>query len=141
MKSASQGTSNLLDKRLLRKTRLKATRSGAWFNALQRIDRVFFDLAIRVAYRVRSAILAKNILIIVKKLEENIGGGLSRDLRNIGIFFARKLSLLAQRWDNLSAKKWAYDLSFLRFLAVMHINAPRYSGHNRSQMRTCLQWS
>lgn len=140
MKIASQdATSNLFDKRLLKKVRLKAMRSGAWFSALQRIDRVLIDLTIRVAHNIRSTTLAKNILIIIKKLEENMCWGLSRALRTIGIFFVRKLSFLAQLWGNTSAKKWVYDLSFLRFLAVMHINDPRYSGHNSSYMRTSLQ--
>lgn len=139
MKIASQNTTSiLLDKRLLKKLRLKAMRSGAWFSALLRIDRVLIDLTIRVTRCIRSATLAKNIFIIMKKLEEEICDDLSRTLRNIGVFFARKLSLLAQRWGNTSAKNWAYDLSYHRFLAVTHINDPRYLGHNRSYMRTCL---
>ena len=139
MKIASQDiTSNLLDKKILNKVRLKAIRSGAWFSALQRIDRVLFDLTIRVADSIRSATLAKKILIIIQKLEENVCGGLSRALRTIGFFFARKLSLLAQRWGNTSAKKWACDFSFLRFLTIMYINVPRYSEKRKSYIRASL---
>jgi len=129
---------SFLDKTQLVKMKLKAMRAGVWFRALPRIDRVLIDLTIRVTHSIRSTILAINIRMIIKKLEENLCGGLSRAMRNIGGFFARKLSFLAQLWGNTAAKKWASDLSFLRFLAVMHINDPPYAGQNRYYMRTCL---
>jgi hypothetical protein len=136
LKIASQGTtSNLINKRLLKKVKMKALRNGAWFRALHRIDRVLIDLTMKVADNVCSVTLAKSILAVIKKLEENIGSGLSRALRDIGFSLARKLSLLAQRWGNTSAKKWVLDISFFRFLAVLHINDPRYSKHNRLCLR------
>lgn len=136
LKFALQGiTSNLLNKKLLKKVKVKAFRNGTWFRALHRLDRVLIDLTIRVVDQIRSAILIKNILAIIKKLEENAGGDLSRDLNDLGFSLARKLSLMAQRWGNTSAKKWAFDLSFLRFLVVLHINDPRYSKTNESYPR------
>jgi len=133
LKAALRGTtSNLLDKRLLKKVKVRAFRNGAWFRALHRLDRVLVDLTIRVVDRIRSATLVKNILTVIKKLEENVGGDLLRDLNDLGFSLARKLSLIAQRWGNTSAKKWAFDLSFLRFLVVLHINDPRYSKTHKS---------
>ena len=49
-----------LDKKQLVNLKTKAMRSGAWFKALQRIDRVLFDLTIRVVDTIRSAKLAKS---------------------------------------------------------------------------------
>lgn len=133
---ALKGTnSNLLDKRLLKKVKFTALRNGAWFRALQRIDRVLIDLTMKVTENIRSATLVNCILVIIKKLEENRGVGLSRALIDLGFSLARKLSLLAQRWGNPSAKKWIFDLSFLRFLIVLHINDPRYSKTNKSYPR------
>jgi len=133
LKAALRGTtSNLLDKRLLKKVKVRAFRNGAWFRALHRLDRVLVDLTIRVVDRIRSATLVRNILTVIKKLEENVGGDLLRDLNDLGFSLARKLSLIAQRWGNTSAKKWAFDLSFLRFLVVLHINDPRYSKTHKS---------
>ena len=133
LKVALRGTtSNLLDKRLLKKVKVRAFRNGAWFRALHRLDRVLVDLTIRVVDRIRSATLVRNILTVIKKLEENVGGDLLRDLNDLGFSLARKLGLIAQRWGNTSAKKWAFDLSFLRFLVVLHINDPRYSKTHKS---------
>jgi hypothetical protein len=53
--------------------------------------------------------------------------GFSRALREVGFQRAQKLSLLAQKWGNTSAKSWASNLSFVHFLAVMHINEPKAS--------------
>jgi hypothetical protein len=116
-----------LDRAQLLKLKLKAMRSGAWFRALRRIDRVLIDLTIKVACNVRSVILAKSILAVARKLEGIMESGFSRALREVGFQRAQKLSLLAQKWGNTSAKSWASNLSFVHFLAVMHINEPKAS--------------
>jgi len=115
---------SFLCKKQLVKLRLKATRAGVWFRALRRIDRALIDLTIKVASTVRSATLAKSILALVRKLEEIMESGFSRALRGVGVQRAQKLSLVAQRWGNLSANEWSSDQSFAIFLAVMHINDP-----------------
>ena len=116
---------SLLTKAQLVKLRLTAIRAGVWFRALPRIDRVLVDLTIRVASRIRSATLAKNILTVTRKLEWLLESNLARAFRGIAIQLAQKLSLIAQKWGNTSAKRWASDVSFLNFLAVMHINEPK----------------
>lgn len=110
-------------KKELSALRLRAIRSGAWFRALSRVDRVLVYLTIRVADRVRSPVLAKALLSIIEKLgaPEN---RVSRAIREIGFPRVRKLSLLAQRWGNKCAKNWMFDLSFARFIAIMHIETP-----------------
>jgi hypothetical protein len=117
-----------LDRAQLVKLKLKAMRSGAWFKALRRIDRVLIDLTIKVARTVRSVTLAKSILALARKLEGIMESGFSRALRQVGFQRARKLSLVAQEWGNLSANEWPSDQSFASFLAVLSINEPKTFG-------------
>jgi hypothetical protein len=112
----------LLNKKQLMILKTKAMRSGAWFKVLQRIDRVLFDLTIRVVDKIRSAQLAKSMLVLTKKLENAMKGNFSIRLSEIGLPLAQKISFTSQRLGNLSAIGWIFDSSFVTFLAVMHIN-------------------
>jgi len=114
-----------LSKTQLIKLKLKAVRAGVWFRALPRIDRALVDLTITVTSSIRSVTLAKNILAVTRKLEELLESSLLRAFRGVALQLAKKLSLIAQKWGNISAKSWASDVSFIRFLAVMHINEPK----------------
>jgi len=118
-------TSSLLTKPQLVRLRLKAIRAGVWFRALPRIDRVLVDLTIKVASSIRSTTLAKNILAVIRKLEGLLENSLLRAFRSVATQLAQKLSLIAQKWGNTSAKNWASDVSFVTFLAAMHINTPK----------------
>ena len=100
-------------------------RAGVWFRALPRIDRVLVDLTIKVTNNVRSITLAKNILVVVRKLERSLESSLLRAFREVGLPLAQELSLVAQTWGNLSAESWSSDSSFAFFLAVLHINNPK----------------
>ena len=111
-----------LEKKQLVNLKTRAMRSGAWFRALQRIDRVLFDLTIRVVDTIRSAKLAKSIALLARKLEDAIESGFSSRLRAIGFPLAQKISLTAQKLGNISASSWAFDSSFAIFLAVMYIH-------------------
>jgi len=117
--------SSFLNKARLVKLRLKAVRAGVWFRALPRIDRVLVDLTIKVASNIRSFTLARNLLAVIRKLEGLLESSLSRAFREVGFPLAQKLSLTAQKWGNVSAESWPSDSSFIRFLAVMHINEPK----------------
>lgn len=113
---------NFLNKTELLKLKTKAMRSGVWFKALQRIDRVLIDLTIKVADTVRSPMLAKSILSLTRKLETIMESGFSRAYREIGLPLAQKLSIVAQKLGNVSAKNWAFDHAFAVYLAVMRMN-------------------
>ena len=120
-----ENASSFLNKTQLIKLRLKAMRAGVWFRVLPRIDRVLVDLTIKVTSSIRSFTLAKNILAVTRKLEGFLESSLSRAFREVGLPLAQKLSLVAQKWGNTSAESWPSDLSFINFLAVMHINEPK----------------
>jgi len=111
------------DKKHLINLKTKAMRSGSWFRALQRIDRVLFDLTIRVVDNIRSAKLVKSILMVARKLEDAMKTTFSSRLREIGLLLVQKISLLAQKLGNISARTWLFDSSFADFLAVMHLNS------------------
>ncbi len=113
---------SILDKKRLENMKTKATRSGVWFRALRRIDRVLFDLTIRVTVTIRSSKLTKSILLIARKLEDAVKSSLSSRLREIGLPLAQKVSLTAQKLGNVLATDWASDSSFAFFLAAMHID-------------------
>ena len=121
----SKKTSSFINKNQLIRLRSKAKRAGVWFRALPRIDRVLVDLTIRVASNIRSATLAKNILAVTEKLEGLLESSLLRAFRGIALKLAQKLSAVAQKWGNTSAKHWVSEVSFVKFLAVMHINEPK----------------
>jgi len=120
-----ENASSFLNKTQLIKLRLKAMRAGVWFRALPRIDRALVDLTIKVASNIRSVTLAKNILAVTRKLEGFLESSLLRAFREVGLPLAQKLSLVAQKWGNTSAESWPSDVSFIKFLAVMHINEPK----------------
>ena len=111
-----------INKKQLVNLKTKAMRSGAWFKALQRIDRVLFDLTIRVVDNIRSSTLAKSIQLLVRTLEDSMESNFSSRLREIGLPLAKKIGLLAQKLGNKSANAWASDYLFVIFLATMHIN-------------------
>jgi hypothetical protein len=80
------------------------------------------DVTIRVVDRVRSSVLANALLSVVGKLLDASRSRVEVAVKEFGLPYARKLSLLAQEWGNKSAGRWMFDLSFARFLAIMHIN-------------------
>jgi hypothetical protein len=113
-----------LGRQKLRKLKLQAIRRGVWFRGLSRVDRALVNLTINVVDRVRSFTLAKALLFVIKKLEDAFEGRVSHVLKTVGFPLARKLSLFAQKWGNNLAQNWIRDVSFAKFLAIMHINNP-----------------
>ncbi len=110
-----------LNRTQLVKLKAKAMRAGVWFRALPRIDRVLVDLTIKVTENIRSSHLAKSIFAVVDKLEGLLESSFLKSLRLIGRPLSEKLSLIAQKLGNISAKTWAFDSSFAVFLAVMNM--------------------
>ena len=126
--TASNGSTNFLEKTQLVKLKMKAMRAGVWFRALPRIDRVLVDLTIMVADNIRSPHLARCILAITGKLEAIMESKLSRAIREIGLPIAHKLSVFAQKWGNKAAHEWASDEDFARYWAVTKLNGNPCNG-------------
>jgi hypothetical protein len=111
-----------LNKKILIDLKTKAQRSGVWYKQLTRIDRVLFDLTIRVLDSIKSIKLAKSLLAITRKLENGLKSDFSIRLGEIGFPLAQKISATAQKIGNRSANEWSLDKSFSQFLAVMYVN-------------------
>ena len=129
----SKGMSNnsafcFFDKKQLANLKTKAMRSGLWFKALQRMDRVLFDLTISVVETIRSAKLAKCIAALISKLECRLKSRFSNRLSEIGLPLAKKLSSTAQKLGNISADGWVFDSALAVFLAVMYVNNAKMCG-------------
>ena len=116
--TSPNNASNLLNRTQLAKLKSKAMRAGVWYKALPRIDRVLVDLSIKVAENIRSTHLAKCLLAVFGKLEGLLENSVMKNLWLLGKQLAEKLSLVAQKLGNLSAKAWATDRSFALFLAT-----------------------
>jgi hypothetical protein len=107
--------------------RSRALRRGVWFRVLGKVERSLVDLAIRIVHQVRNPMLYKALVSIVNKLEDSFDDRVSRAIRTIGFPSAQRLSLLAQQWGNKSARNWMFDLSYARFIAIMHVNGSALS--------------
>jgi len=117
-----------LEKKQLINFKTKAVRYGLWFKRLSRIDRVLFDLTIRVVRNIiKSEKLAKSLLILVGKLENTMKDSPLRSLKEIGLPLAQKISFTAQKLGNFSAKKWACDSLLAIFLAVLQVNTDTFT--------------
>jgi hypothetical protein len=113
-----------VEKASLVKLRLKAMRSGVWYRALNRIDRVLVDLTIKVIKtKIQSHSLINQLRSVTTKLESLLESKFSRATREIGFPLACKLSAIAQNWGNKLAHVWSKDLDFAKYLAAMKLNA------------------
>lgn len=108
----------------LARIKLMAIRRGVWFKVLNRLERGLMNLTFKVTKKIHSKILAKALRSIVRKLLEGLENKVGLLMQQIGSRLAEKLGLIAQKWGNNFARNWSCDKSFVRFLAVMHINNP-----------------
>jgi len=105
--------------------KLKARRSGIWFKVLSRLDRKLLDLTIKVADKVRSPRLMRELLAVARKVESALESRFSKAIYETGFPLAHKLGLLAKKWGNPFAESWGSDISFARFLAIIQLNNNR----------------
>lgn len=110
----------------LLKLKLKAIRRGVWFKVLNRLERGLVDLSLKVVKKIRSICLAKALTSIVKKLLEALESRVRRQMRQIGISLAEKLSQIAQKWGNKTAREWVNNIGFVQYLTIMKINTYQY---------------
>jgi len=82
------------------------------------------DLTLRVCDEIRNSGLARALLAVVVRLEDALKYSVPRVMDEVDFKLARRISDIALRLGNASAWRWASDLSFVRFLAVMRINEP-----------------
>jgi hypothetical protein len=108
----------------LARLRSLAVRQGVWFRVLSRLDRGLVDLALRLLKSIRSRTLATTLGSIVQRLVQALEGKVSCMMRQVGGQLAEKMSRIAQGWGNESAREWAKDPGFVRYLTILSMNAP-----------------
>ena len=111
----------------LARIRLMAIRRGVWFKVLSRLERGLVDLSLKVTREIRSKILVRAICSIVKKLLKALESKFRLQMRLIGVPLAEKISQIAQKWGNKTAREWASNLGFIQYLTLMKVNAHLYS--------------
>ena len=100
----------------------KALRRGMWFNTLDHIERGILSLTARLVDRVESAILGVELVKIVSKLREALKSGFVRRMEDYGFAKAREVAKQAVEWSYLTARAWASDLGFVRYLTIIDLN-------------------
>lgn len=118
--STSKTAFSILNRTQLLTIKNKAIRAGIWYKALTRIDRVLVDLTIKVTDCIRSSHLTKSLLVVLEKLKGKLDSSYIASMRKLGYTLATKMSIIAQKWGNASAKDWSADSAFALFLAITH---------------------
>jgi len=103
--------------------RRRAMRHGAWFRVLGKTEQAIINLTIRCVEMIRSSKLAKIVTGILDKLTENMKSQVKRLMEGVGRRLAQEISQIAQKWGNKTAKQWARDSGFSRYLVITLMNA------------------
>ena len=112
----------MLDLSYLLGIRRKAIRSGIWFKALTKSERAILDLIPRCVDKLRSPKLIDIVAKIIVKVKNALKSPVISLMEQIGRPLAKRLSRIAQRWGNKTAKEWAEDQSFIRYLTITKMN-------------------
>lgn len=99
-----------------------ALRKRVWFRCLSHLERSIIDLTVQCVDSIKSSKLANVVTAIVEKLDTAMESMVDRLVRTVGLPLAQKISEIATKLGNISAKDWATDKVFARYLAVMSLN-------------------
>lgn len=102
--------------------RRKALRRRVWFRVLDRAERAILTLVPRCVDIVKSRKLLRLIENIVAKINEALRSRVERFKDRVGKPLAQKLSQIARRWGNESARDWAEDERFIQYLTIVKMN-------------------
>jgi hypothetical protein len=115
--------------KFLSKLKQKSLRSNnCWYRILSLDKRRFIDAVIQTVDNIRSSLLLKILTEFATKLLSAIGGirtlmgNLPYGMQNFGHPLAQRISMIATKWGNNLAAKWANDEGFIRFLTVVDMN-------------------
>jgi len=114
----------MFTRNFLVRVRSKALRTGVWFRALSSDDRTFLSLTIRVVDRVRSALVGREIVKVLKKIKDALKSPFVRLMESLGLERARRISEQAHSWGYKGAGSWEYSFGFVRYLTVIELNNP-----------------
>ncbi len=115
----------------------KAMRQRVWCKALNRTEQAIVSLTIQCVDRIRSSKLIEIVKAIVIKLNAAMKGRVKKAIEFVGYSLSQKLSRVAEDWGNTSARRWALDPGFKRFLAIMYLNTQVFGTIRRR--KACIQ--
>ena len=113
---------NLVTGQGLTRIKTRALRRRVWFKALSRVERGIIDLTIRCVEKIRSPILTRVILDIVRKVLKTMESKFLEKVNKAGSAIAEKVCRIALGWGNVTAPTWKQDSGFIRFLGVSAVN-------------------
>ena len=99
-----------------------ALRRRVWFRCLSHLERGIIDLTVQCVECIKSSKLATIVTAIVQKLDTAMESMVDRLVRTVGFPLAQKISEIANKLGNISAKSWAMDRVFAQYLAVISLN-------------------
>lgn len=102
--------------------RRKALRSKLWFKVLDPAERAILSLAPKCVDKIKSPKLTLAVARIIVKIKQALRSPLDLFRSQVARPIAEKLSLIAQKWGNKSAKKWAEDPNFIKYIAIIKFN-------------------
>jgi hypothetical protein len=111
----------------LAKIRILALRRHVFFRVLNRVERGLIYLAPKVVTNVRSRVLANALHSIAEKLLTAMESRFGRQMRQVGVPLAEKISGIAQEWGNKTARGWANDPGFIQYLTITLVNYTIYN--------------
>jgi hypothetical protein len=111
-----------LNKDELMKIKTRAMRRRMWFRTLTISERAQINLTIKFVHKVRSVLLSRVLVSIVRKLMKVLEGRVACAMRNVGCGLVEKISRIARSWGNQSASEWMEDRGFTQYLTIMWMN-------------------
>lgn len=112
----------MLDSKYLLRLKREALRRRVWFRALSALERGLVDSVIRVVDKPRSFKLIMALARIVVKVKMALRSRIEALMEHVGRPLAKKISMIALKWGNVSARKWAEDEGFIRYLTIVDMN-------------------
>jgi len=106
----------------LLKVRRKALRSKLWFKILNSAERAILTLAPKCVDKIKSPKLTLAVAKIIVKIKQALRSPLNLFRSQVARPIAEKISLIAQKWGNKSAREWAEDPKFITYLAIIKLN-------------------
>jgi hypothetical protein len=105
--------------RVLENLKKKALRKGLWFNVLSRMERGIIELCLKIKQSkdVRSPLLLKVLMEIIKKILGHLKNSASITCWVNAFRLASKISMIAVSWGSREASKWSQDINFITYLA------------------------
>jgi len=102
----------------------KALRRRVLFTALDKSDRDYLYLTMKVFDEVRSIDVGTIIVKILARLRDALESPFARKVETYGIMKARQLSRVAVEWGYTVAETWATNPGYIKHLSNNELNTP-----------------